>query len=187
MGKGLFHTRRGSKTGLRTLRAGLPKSANLRGVEVSFHLHLDSETVQHVHSDEPLCVEPDVPVRSVIGLMRAKSAGGVLICHEGRLAGIFTERDALRMMAAGADFDVPIKEVMTLGPVTISASCTVGEAIRSMATGGYRRLPIVDEGRVPVAMLKASNILNYLVDHFPEFIYNLPPAPHHTTQEREGA
>jgi hypothetical protein len=29
--------------------------------------------------------------------------------------------------------------------------------------------------------------MHYLAEHFPSVIYNLPPEPHHSTQEREGA
>ena len=61
-----------------------------------------------------------------------------------KLAGIFTERDALAMMASGADLDVPIESVMVPNPVSISSEETVGAAIRKMAAGGYRRLPLID-------------------------------------------
>ena len=63
----------------------------------------------------------------------------------------------------------------------------VGTAIRKMSLGGHRRLPIVDDQGRAVGLVKVSGILHYLVEHFPQTIYNLPPKPHPTTQEREGA
>ena len=76
---------------------------------------------------------------------------------------------------------------MVPDPVTLSDRDTVGQAIAKMAYGGYRRLPIVDgEGR-PQGLVKTSGILHYLVEHFPSVVYNLPPTPHHTPQQREGA
>ena len=76
---------------------------------------------------------------------------------------------------------------MSSEPVTIPSGTTVGEAIRKMAQGGYRRLPIIDDGGRPEGVLKVSGIVRYLVEHFPESVYNLPPEPRPTTQEREGA
>jgi hypothetical protein len=56
-----------------------------------------------------------------------------------------------------------------------------------MSKGGYRRLPIVDEAGKPTGILRVKGILRYLVEHFPAVVYNLPPEPHQTTQQREGA
>jgi CBS domain-containing protein len=75
---------------------------------------------------------------------------------------------------------------MVKDPVTVSESDTVGEAIKRMSDGGYRRLPIVDADSKPTGIVKATEVLHYLVEHFPEFVYNLPPNPQ-TSSHREGA
>jgi CBS domain-containing protein len=154
---------------------------------VNFQLNLNGETVQRAQPSRPLCVDPEVPVGQVLGLMKQHREGSVLICRDGILAGVFTERDALKLMAAGADLDRQIAEVMSSPPETVAAGATVGAAITKMASGGYRSLPVVDGAGRPVAVVKVSHILHYLVEHFPEFVYTLPPKPHHTTQRREGA
>jgi hypothetical protein len=69
----------------------------------------------------------------------------------------------------------------------VLASETVEAAIARMSLGGYRRLPVVDDQNRPVGLLKVSAILHYLVQHFPKYIYNLPPKSEHSTQHREGA
>ncbi len=71
--------------------------------------------------------------------------------------------------------------------MTIASSATVGEAIRMMSEGGYRHLPIVDSEHKPTGVLAVHGIVHYLVDHFPETVYNLPPDPKAGTSEREGA
>ena len=157
------------------------------GFHVDFHLHLDTETVNHTQPIEPLLVEPALSVRNVLQLMKKQKRGSVLICRDGLLVGIFTERDALRLMAAGSNLDTPVEQIMSSDPESVSESDTVGSAISKMAEGGFRRLPIVDDRKRPVGLLKVSTILHYLVEHFPKFVYNLPPKPHHTTQQREGA
>ena len=79
----------------------------------------------------------------MLQLLRAQRTGAVLICEGPKLVGIFTERDALKLMARGADFTTPVREVMSSPPATIASRATVGDAIRVMAEGGYRHLPIV--------------------------------------------
>ena len=154
---------------------------------MDFQLHLHVETVGQCHSDEPLCLSPEDSVGDALRAMKEHNQAAVLICQDQLLVGIFTERDALRMMADGAKFDVRLDQVMTRNPGTVSARETVGRAIAFMSRHGYRRLPIVDDQRRPVGMIKVEGILRYLVEHFPAVIYNLPPEPHQVTQEREGA
>ena len=154
---------------------------------MDFQLHLETETVEHCYPSKPLCASPDDTVRSVLRLLQAERTGVAMICIDGRLLGIFTERDALRLLADGANLDAPVSQHMVRDPVTLRSNDTVGQAIGLMSTGGFRRLPIVDgEGKIQ-GVLKVSGILHYLVEHFPKVVYTLPPAPHHKTVTREGA
>lgn len=154
---------------------------------MSFHLHLDTESVQHVDFDKPTCVEPTIATSEVFDVLHDSDQGSVLIREGEKLVGVFTERDALRLLASGADLSGPIEAYMTLAPVTTAATETVGAAIQKMAVGGYRRLPVIDAAGKPVGLLRVEHILHYLVEHFPEAVYNLPPKPKHSMQTREGA
>jgi CBS domain-containing protein len=154
---------------------------------LDFRLNLETETIREVYSADPLCVEPSAGLRDVFELLRARNRGSVLVCEDGKLVGIFTERDALRLMAAGDTLDRMIGEVMVRNPVQVRVGESVASAIHKMSVGGYRRLPVVDEADRPIGVLNVSGILNYFVEHFPTVIYNLPPEPHHAMQEREGA
>ncbi len=154
---------------------------------MDFQLNLQTETVDHAGIADSINLEPTTTVREAFHRLRGAKTGAVLIWSKGQLAGIFTERDALRLMAAKSDLDVPLENHMARNPVTLSTADTVGAAITKMARGGYRRLPIVDQDGNANGMLKVSGILHYLVSHFPTVVYNLPPSPNHTTQQREGA
>ena len=154
---------------------------------VDYSLNLKTESVRQAKPVQPLCVEPGLSVRQVFGLLQQERRGAVLICEAGVLLGVFTERDALHMMAAGDDLDVPIEQVMIREPVTLRMEDSVAAAIQKMSAGGYRRLPIVDEENRPVGLVKVSGILHYLVEHFPEVVYTLPPRPGQVSSEREGA
>ena len=154
---------------------------------MDFQLNLTTDTVDRLNPPQPLCFEPQIPVREVIQVMKSRGRGAAVICHEGLVVGIFTDRDALRVMATGADLEVPIADEMTRDPVVLSNRDTVGKAIATMSRGGYRRLPIVDESGRPIGIVRVKQILHYLVQHFPAAIYTLPPSPDVATKEREGA
>jgi CBS domain-containing protein len=154
---------------------------------VDIHLNLYTEQVQCASPAPPTCVEPRTTIREVMETLKRDRAGSALICREGVLVGIFTERDALRLMAEPTNWDAAIETVMTPGPVTLRATDTVGEAIQRMSAGRYRHLPIVDAAGKPLGMLKAAGIVHYLVEHFPTAVYNQPPVAHVAMQQREGA
>lgn len=149
--------------------------------------HLSTESVDHVNLDVPLEVEPETSIRQVLDTLQKKRGGSVLICQNEKLLGIFTERDALRLLAAGGDLDAPIESVMVPNPVTLRQSDTVATAVRKMAQGGYRRLPIVDNDGRPTGLVSVRGIVHYLVEFFPRSVYNLPPVTQPMTQEREGS
>jgi CBS domain-containing protein len=103
-----------------------------------------------VRNQELLTLPPDATVRSAAVAMRGRHVGAVLVTTDGRLAGIFTERDMVnRVVAEGRDPDrTTLAEVMTADPDTIAPATTAIEALRLMDDGGYRHLPIVEHGRV---------------------------------------
>ena len=153
---------------------------------MAFHLNLQKESVNEC-STELLCVSPELSVRDAIERLKQERRGSVSICRDGKLIGIFTERDALRLMSSQGSVDVPIESVMTSNPATVRETDSVAAAIKIMADGGYRRLPIVDADGRPTGLIKVSDILHYLVQHFPEYVYNLPPNPDILSKQREGA
>ena len=153
---------------------------------MDFQLSLESEGVGSAYPDRPLATTADDTVGNALQLLRAQRTGAVLICEGSKLVGIFTERDALKQMASGADLSAPVRTVMSCPPATVACTATVGSAIRTMAEGGYRHLPIVDENQQPTGVLAVHGSVHYLVDHFPETVYNLPPNTR-AARAREGA
>lgn len=154
---------------------------------VDFQLHLETETVEHCHPSKPLCALPTDSVRSVLQMLQAERTGAAMVCQDCKLLGVFTERDALQLLADNANLDRPVAEVMIREPVTVRKTDTVARAIALMSGGGFRRLPIVNEAGEIEGVLKVSGLLHYLVEHFPKVVYTLPPEPHYKPGTREGA
>jgi len=151
------------------------------------HLHLTIDPVTRAYPKKPLRLEPEASIRVAMSALKESRLGCLLICRDKQLAGIFTERDALRLMAVGTNFDQPVESVMRSPVITVKHSETVANAISLMSEGGYRSLPVLNDEGEPIGVLSVKTILRYLVEHFPGVVYTLPPEPHHVTQLREGA
>lgn len=83
-------------------------------------------------------------------LMSDRHIGAVLIVEKDRLKGIFSERDALgRVMAASLDpGSTRLSQVMTANPRTAIPEMEAVAALLVMRDGGFRHLPVVEDGQV---------------------------------------
>ncbi len=111
---------------------------------------------------------PDTTVAEAAKLMKKRTVGAVMVVgDDGRLAGIFTERDALfRVMAEGRDPRATrLSEVMTRDPRTIPADKPFGHALLMMYDGGFRHVPVVEQGR-PIGMVSARDALGPELQEF---------------------
>jgi CBS domain-containing protein len=127
---------------------------------------------------EPICLGEAATVQEAIERMLAHRQAGVLVVGaDGRLAGIFTERDVLtRVAGPGRDpRQTALGEVMTREPEALRPGDRVAYAVHSMSVAGYRTVPLVDgEGR-PLGVVTVSDVIRWLAGLFPEAVLNLPP------------
>jgi CBS domain-containing protein len=112
-----------------------------------------------------------ITVSDAARLMREKRVGAVAVVEEGQLVGIFTERDALfRIVAEGRDPQtVRLSEVMTHKPQTIHPDKPFADALHIMYEGGFRHVPVVEDGR-PIGIISARDALGPELE---DFVYEL--------------
>jgi CBS domain-containing protein len=107
-------------------------------------------------------VRVEASVADAIRLMLDRRVGAVgVVDAEGRVAGIFTERDVLRRLAlTGRNPEVtPVRELMTT-PVELATLATCpGEALAIMLERHFRHLPVVDNSGKLLGMLSIRNLL----------------------------
>lgn len=101
-----------------------------------------------------------VTVTKAARLMQQNDVGAIMVTEQGRLVGIFTERDALfRVIAQGRDAkSTHLSEVMTRNPQSIDPNKRFGHALHLMYEGSFRNVPVVKDGR-PVGMISARDLL----------------------------
>jgi CBS domain-containing protein len=110
---------------------------------------------------------PHTTVTEAARLMKEGKVGAVLVVEEGRLVGIFTERDALfRVIAPGLDpAKTELRGVMTRDPTTVAPDETFGYALLLMHEKGFRHTPVVENGR-PVGVVSARHALDPDLEEF---------------------
>lgn len=103
----------------------------------------------------------DMTVRAACCLMAEKKIGAILVLEDGRIVGIFTERDALsKVLATSLDPNTALlSQVMAHDPQTIRADKPLAYALQMMADGGFRHVPVVDDQGGPVGMVSARDAL----------------------------
>ena len=124
-----------------------------------------------IEQQQVIAAPADTTVIAAARLMRDHNVGAVMVVEDGRLAGVFTERDALfRVIAEGRDVDTTaLGEVMTRNPQTITPDKPFADALHLMYEGGFRHVPVVEDGR-PVGMISARDALGPELE---DFIYEL--------------
>lgn len=97
----------------------------------------------------PLTVDVQTTVVETCRRMHERQVSAALVTNaDGALHGIFTGRDAVRLLAQGGAADGPIEAAMTRSPDTMPPGCKAMDALRLMQDGGYRHVPIVNDGVV---------------------------------------
>jgi CBS domain-containing protein len=130
---------------------------------VSFRSRLLGEHLDDLGAPAPLTVDPDTSLDVVIRRMQDTGTDCVLVTVDGRLVGIFTDRDAV-LKAAGKQLDAfRVRDLMTADPVVLRSDDPIALAIHKMAVGGFRHIPIIDEGR-PTGVVTARDVFHHLAE-----------------------
>ncbi|MEB3765822.1 MAG: CBS domain-containing protein [Desulfurococcales archaeon] len=117
--------------------------------------------VEEVMTRNPASVKPDNTVMDAVLIMDKLGIGALPVVDEnGRLIGIFTERDLLRRVVARRrnPEKTLIRDVMTPNPVTVKPDESVAEALRIMSSLKVRHLPVVNDAGILVGIVSIKDI-----------------------------
>jgi len=122
---------------------------------------LDSKG-HHVQS-----VEPDAKLAAAIKLLGERKIGAVLVMSSGRIEGILSERDIVRVLGdrgAGV-LDEPVSAVMTRKVVSCKPADTVAAIMEMMTLGKFRHLPVL-EGEKVVGLISIGDVVKWRVGEY---------------------
>jgi CBS domain-containing protein len=125
---------------------------------------LMEDPVSVLQPRQPITLPTTATVKEALQTLLARDVGALLVVDgEGKLQGIFSERDLLLKVAGDqADYaDRPVRELMTPKPETVTAGDTLAFALHKMDVGGYRHLPVLDQDR-PVGVVSVRDMLRHI-------------------------
>ena len=124
-----------------------------------------------IEQQELVTAAAAMTVREAARLMQERRVGAIMVVEDEQLVGMFTERDALfRVVAKGRDGQTtPLAEVMTRDPRTIHPDKHFAQALEMMHEGGFRHVPVVENGR-PVGIVSVRDALGPELE---AFVYEL--------------
>jgi CBS domain-containing protein len=112
-------------------------------------------------------VEPDAKLYAAVKTLAERRIGAVLVMSKGRIEGILSERDIVRVLGGrgAAVLDEPVSAVMTRKVVSCKQTDTVGAIMEMMTLGKFRHLPVVEGDRV-VGLISIGDIVKWRVQEY---------------------
>jgi len=114
-----------------------------------------------------LSVELEAKLSEAIKVLSERKIGAVLVMSEGRMEGILSERDIVRVLGErGARvLDEPVSAVMTRKVVSCRESDTVSGLMEMMTLGKFRHLPVVEDSKV-VCLISIGDVVKRRVQEY---------------------
>ncbi|HUT11471.1 MAG TPA: CBS domain-containing protein [Thermoguttaceae bacterium] len=107
---------------------------------------------------------PDAKVIDALRILSEAKIGALLVLEDGKLVGIFSERDYARkiILEGKQSKDTQIREVMTTEVQCVSAEKTVKQCMALMTKNHFRHLPVLRDGEV-VGMISIGDIVRAIL------------------------
>lgn len=112
----------------------------------------------------PLVVDPTMPIGDVLRCLVDNRIGCVIVARDDKPVGIFSERDALMKLNTGCAelLAQPVSNFMTSSPECVRGDDRIALALHKMDLGGYRHIPVVDDGGEITGIISVRDILRYI-------------------------
>ncbi len=105
-------------------------------------------------------VRPDEKIAAVDLLMIRKSLGGVPVVESGteKIVGIITQRDIMLSRFRTSIAGMPVDNIMTKNPITVSPAVSLKEVLTLMLKHNIERLPVIEKGKL-IGLIDSISIL----------------------------
>jgi signal-transduction protein with cAMP-binding, CBS, and nucleotidyltransferase domain len=123
----------------------------------------ETQTLGSIATAAAATIDAQAPIHEAVKLMAEKNLSAVIVTKAGVPAGIFTERDVLkRVAAAGIDLSkAPISQVMTAPPVIMPDTALIGAALAEMYRRDIRNMPVSGSSGQVIGLVSMPDILQY--------------------------
>jgi len=118
--------------------------------------------VREIMVTDVVTITPDRNITEAAKLMEEKGIGSVVVVEYGKAVGIITERDFLRLAAAGYDVrTTKIGDAMTKPPVVCEPSMKIADVYVLMRNRRVRHLPVVGKNGELVGIVGFRDLITH--------------------------
>jgi CBS domain-containing protein len=119
--------------------------------------------VKHIMIEDVVTAKVNITIKDIVRTLYEKHVGSIVITDDNqKCVGIFTERDAIRIIANEVPLDTAIDQVMTKNVATIGEEASLEEARRLVISHGIRHLPVVNRKGELTGLLSVRKLLDEL-------------------------
>ena len=138
-----------------------------RSYESEVQRVLAEQAAGEIPSRPYISITPSCPIRDAVQAMHGSGDSIVLVVDEGRLLGVFTERDVLDRVAESFATlaHLPVDEVMTREPEVVYECDPSGTAVAAIAVAGHRQVPILDVEDHVLGVVNPQRVFRYLQEN----------------------
>ncbi|HSJ49400.1 MAG TPA: CBS domain-containing protein [Gammaproteobacteria bacterium] len=99
---------------------------------------------------EVIAIDPDATVYAAVERMAERQIGALLVLEQGRLAGLFSERDYARkvVLKGKSSRETLVRDVMTRELICVAPDTSVDACMALMTAKRVRHLPVLEQGRL---------------------------------------
>jgi len=115
--------------------------------------------------DDVVTITADHSVAEALKILAERRIGAVPVMQDGRVAGIFSERDVIHCLAAhgAAGLDRSVGDAMTAPAITVGRDEAAIGALTLMTRRRVRHLPVVEDGAL-VGLVSIGDLVKYRID-----------------------
>lgn len=138
------------------------RTADIPSPSSTFEERLVAEHLADLRPPPPVAIAPTTSASEAIRLMQESTGTCLLVEQDGRLLGILTDRDLALKLTDGPLDGTTAEQLMTADPVVLRGDDSVAVAIHKMAVGGFRHIPLVQDGRA-TGVISATDLFRYIL------------------------
>lgn len=119
-------------------------------------------------------VSPDTSVYDALEDLEEKNLGGLVVVEDGKLIGVFTERDYARkvILKGRSSRETLVRDIMSNRPIFVNPDNTLDECMQLMSDKFIRHLPVMENGEL-VGVISIGDLVRYIINEKDFIIQNL--------------
>ena len=119
-------------------------------------------------------VSPDSSVYDALEELEEKNLGGLVVVENGKLIGVFTERDYARkvILKGRSSKETLVRDIMTSRPLFVTPDNSIDDCMQLMSDKHIRHLPVLENEEL-IGVISISDIVRYIISEKDFIIENL--------------